>query len=324
MKYILFSKTDILVEVSHFASENLQNENILSMANGTKTATKNEIIKLNLKLPLELEKGQVVKVFSFDKSFIPFCFEVGCYNKNVKTIELESTCLLEISPEQILSGEVFGSMAFTGGIATVVGSPFCFNIMLEEEKFVHKFSERLYDFKIRAFENVVFVTGKCIDGDICVVFHKNQKQFLEFYGDIEITPNKICAVKKLHTLARHGELVEYEINENCFNLVSCEPIYLGGKPAFISPFLSHIAFFEALKVKDYMLAKSYLTDEFATNIQPEHFAEFFGEFEQVIPLKEKGQTKVALLQKRGNNDFFGKTYALEFENNKIKNIFSST
>ena len=316
MKYILFSKTDILVEVAAVQ------ETAYALGGEVRPTLKSEVVKLNLKLPLEVQKGQIVKVFSLDKAFIPFCFEVGAEHKNIKTITLENSCLLEVSPEPIVSGDFFLTRPFQGGVASVVGAPFRFNVITETEKYSYFLSEKIYNFEIHDKKHIVFLFATSADGDLCVAFHKNQKKFLEFYGDVEITGEHIKAIKKLQTLARHGELVEVAITEHGFEMQSSEAVYVGGKPAFVPPFLTHIAFFEAVKVKDYFLAKSYLTDEFARSLQPEHFEDFFGEFEEILPLKEKSQTKVALLEKKGENAFVGKTYLLEFREGKICNIVS--
>ncbi|MBR4406916.1 MAG: hypothetical protein IKT27_01215 [Clostridia bacterium] len=306
MRYILFSRSDVLIEVLGQEGEFF---------------SKSEVAKLNTATTSEVFVGQIVKVYSLGKEFVPFCFEVGRPHKNIKLMQLEEHCLIEIQPERVVSGEFFLSKVLKNGVASLVGEPFRFNVFLGQEKFSHAISERIYDCEIYEKRNIVFVLGRSVDWDFCVVFHKVSKVFLEFCGDVEISESRIHAVQCLNTLAKHGKVVEVEITDSGFEVLGSEAVYLGEKPAFVPHFLSHIAFFEAVKVKDFNLAKTYLVPEFAESLCPQHFEEFFGEFEVILPLRQQGATRVALLSKNSEGTFLGHTYTLELSGNKIKNIF---
>lgn len=296
MKYYLYSKTEVLVETANLSQ------------------------KLTFSSPIILESGQIVKVFPLKSGELPFCFEVGKENKNIKEIQFKTYKILEIIPTQLLSGEFFKSKTITNGLASVVGKPFRFNILINGKEFSKPLEEGLSNVEIKETKNCVVLSANQGENDYVVLFHKTAKNFVEISGSVDLSETKISAVQNKNTLAKHGELASYEITEKGIKTLSKEPVYLNKQPVITPPFLTHIAFFEAVRENDFNLAKTYLTGEFASNLSPQHFKTFFGDFVEIKPIKENGKVKTALLFKQSENIFTAKVFELEYFGGKISNI----
>lgn len=112
----------------------------------------------------------------------------------------------------------------------------------------------------------------------------------------------------------------FEIKENSFEKISSEPIYLNGSPSRFAPFLNHIAFFQAIKEKDYFLAKNLLSKNFSQNLSDESFERFFGDFDEVKPLVLNGQNKIALLKKITERHWQARVFKVSITESLINDI----
>lgn len=299
MKYFLYSKTTCLAEVNEKTSE------------------------VSNKTPLVLNNGEYVKVYPLENGKLPFCFVAGnqvLQNKNIRATDFGEYTILEIQAQQIFSGEFFKTKIFNGYTASVIGKPFKFNIDNKDKHFSFDCKEILTEISI--YENKGLIVLDCLayGQDYMVCFHKKEEKFYEFYGNVDIKDTKITEIKDKNTQARHGELNEYAIELDKIKLLSSEPIYLNKMPVKVPPFLFHIAFFEAVREKDFELAKSYLTEEFSRKLKTAHFKEFFGEFDQIKPIIENNQHKIALIKKSSPYCQKAKVFTLTFENNLIADI----
>ncbi|MDD2227476.1 MAG: hypothetical protein PHH71_02730, partial [Clostridia bacterium] len=202
----------------------------------------------------------------------------------------------------------------------LIGKPFNLLIENEERHYVFKCGDNLKNIVFSEKNSCLIMQAEQNEFDYVVIFHKNSKTFYEFVGVFSLDNNTITLIKDKKTFARHGELLKFEINEKNINLALSEPIYLNGKPARIAPFLNTIAFFQAIKEKDYVLAKYYLSQNFALRLTPEHFEEFFGEFDEIKPITYLGRRKIALLQKVSHNHSIARIFEVVSENDSIKDI----
>ena len=78
------------------------------------------------------------------------------------------------------------------------------------------------------------------------------------------------------------------------------------------------AFMEAINVKNFKLARSYLHPSLSQALQDEHLGNFFGDFLEVLPCVN-GEFNVLSLSYQGNPRFV-KNYKFDLTENRILNI----
>lgn len=276
-------------------------------------------------MPLVLNNGEYVKIFPLENGKLPFCFVVDnkiLQNNYLNGIEFEKYTILEVQAPQIFSGEFFKTKTFNDYTASVLGKPFKFNIDFKDNHFSFNCKKDLKDINIFDQKNLIVIESFSGAQDYVVCFHKKAEKFFEFCGNVDIKDTKIVEVKDKNTQARHGQLNEYAIETDKIELLASEPIYLNKMPQIVPPFLFHIAFFEAVRENDFELAKSYLTPEFSEKLKTAHFKEFFGEFEQIKPIMENGEHKIALIKKINTNCQKAKVFTLKFVDNFISDILT--
>jgi len=299
MKYFLYSKSACLADVNSKTCE------------------------VSNKSPLVLSNGEFVKIYPLENGKLPFCFVVDnkiMQNKYIKATEFGEYTFLEIQAPQIFSGEFFKTKTFNSYTASVIGKPFKFNIDNKDNHFSYNCKNDLTEITIFEQKSLIVLESLTSGQDYVVCFHKKEEKFYEFCGNVDMKDTKIVEVKDKNTQARHGELNEYSIETDNIKLISSEPIYLNKMPVIVPPFLYHIAFFEAVREKDYYLAKTYLTEDFSEKLKPAHFEEFFGEFEQIKPIIENNQHKIALIKKVNTHSQKARVFTLTFVDNYISDI----
>lgn len=280
-----------------------------------------QVAELSYSKPANLVGDEIVKVFPLTKNILPFSFVVGTLCDFIKVIKFPNMQILEIiDPPQVLTGEYFKSKSIKGGTASVVGAPFRFNIDFDGKHFSFKLPNALTNIELGENKNLIFLEANQDTQDYTVFFHKVEQKFYEFCGNVDSNETKITAVINKTTLAGHGELREYQINEKNLELASTETVYLNNMPITVPPFLIHIAFFEAVREKDYNLAKTYLTDDLAEKLTPPHFEKFFGTFDTIKPLREEGISKVALITPISKRYANARVFVLTFSKTKISDI----
>lgn len=297
MKTIFMSKIKILVEI------NGQTQKVYGS---------NSII---------LPEQEVVRIIPLENGFLPIILSQNSISQYVKKINFQNYCLLELnSLPQILSGEFFLSKNIKNGVVSVVGIPYKFNIEIDSKQYHFEISKILSNIKILETKKLIILESESLEKDYYVLFHKQEQKFYEFFGSVEISENNIKAVIDKNTLSKHGEVLEYNITENSCELVSKELVYLNEKPCLVPPFLTHIAFFEAIQQKDFFLAKTFLSNELTEKLTAEHLSQFFGDFDSFRVINQKGEIKIALLVKIGENEFNAKVFNLTFCKEKICDI----
>jgi len=287
----------------------------------------NEIIELPPGKILEIEKNSIVNILSTNSEFLPFCFKTDLQNvfksPCLKTVEYPDSLMIEVVPMQVFRPVFLKGRNFKEYAICLIGKPFNLLVDNEEQHYVFKCGDNLKNVVFSERNSYLIMQAEQNELDYVVIFHKNSKTFYEFVGVFSLDNNIITLIKDKKTFARHGELLKFEISEKDISLTMSDPIYLNVKPSRIAPFLNVIAFFQAVKEKDYFLAKSYLSQSFALRLSPEHFEEFFGEFDEIKPIKYLGQRKIALLQKVSSNHSIARIFEVVSENDSIKDIIEN-
>ena len=278
-------------------------------------------VDLSFSNPVQVQENQIVKVFPLEENALPMCFFAGQQNKYIKNIKFKDYILSEIvSFPQVFQGRFFGFKNFKGGSFGVVGAPFCFNVFVKHQSFCFDLPNDISGIDLKDTPNALFVQGFCGQNGFLGAFHKSSKEFLTFVGNIEVSDASIKAVVTKNTLAGHGQIQEFAITQNSFEKISEEPVYLHRKPKTVPPFLTHIAFFEAVREKDFFLAKTYLSDDLAKKLSSQHLQEFFGDFDAIKVLNVSGQTQIALCKNKSSNFAIASVFSLSISQNKIADI----
>lgn len=145
---------------------------------------------------------------------------------------------------------------------------------------------------------------------------------LEEVEQLEINENKIKTYKKLHDFAGHGEITIYNFS-SVFNFET-SLVYNDNLPIYQkSKELIPYAFFDALKVKNYKLARTYLTDDLSSVLTDNALKNYFGNFIDISSPLSSDVTfnEVALIYSFNENYQIAKVFNIELnEQNKITNI----
>lgn len=136
---------------------------------------------------------------------------------------------------------------------------------------------------------------------------------------LEEEQNKITTYKNLNDFAGHGVITTYNFEngfEENITLAYNNSAPLISKHKEIIPY----AFFEAIKIKNFKLAKNYLTKELSQKLTNAHLEKFFGNFDSVCQtLSQKfNPEEIALIYNLPYKH--AKIYSLKLKENKIENI----
>ncbi len=162
---------------------------------------------------------------------------------------------------------------------------------------------------------------KCAFGDngfyVLVVDTSNSEVIFENYCDsFETSDDTLKVLIKQYDIAKHAKVFEINLNTNN---ISDYAVYLQQSPTYTHcPHLVPLAFLQAIKVKNFALAKEYLSHDFA-NISDQHLLEYFGNFDKIRFNKHlSNQNKVCYLVKDGNY----KCYEFVISDGKISEIIN--
>lgn len=136
---------------------------------------------------------------------------------------------------------------------------------------------------------------------------------------LEEEQNKITTYKDLHDFAGHGVITTYNFEntfEETLSLVYNNSSPLIAKHNEIIPY----SFFEAIKIKNFKLAKNYLTKELSQKLTDNHLEQFFGDFESIHQTlcPKYNPEEIALIYTTPYKH--AKVFCLKLKDNKIENI----
>jgi len=271
---------------------------------------------------------------------LPFAYVFDPKNiepkKNVKiTIFPENNYLIEAKPFYLTNGEMLNirakSLTFGGVKHTLYYAKFCKeNLIIECDttnlRIKHKSIITSLDTKTSGDYLFVYARTQNEKHIVSVIKYSNDQYKLIIHEEVdklEKTNETILTYKNLHDFAGHGIVSTYNFSpEFSFekNLA-----YDGSSPEIQSnKELIPYAFFELIKLKNYKLARSYMSSELSSTITNKNLQKYFGEFCDISqPFTKNAQTdEIALLYADDKTNLFeAKVFYLSFdENNKIKNI----
>ena len=272
-----------------------------------------------------------------DFSSLPFATIFDIQNpkstKNAQIIEFpNSNYLLVVTPFLIGSNTNLGVKTKTVTLNNQSHTIYYllhsnFNIKIEcnscsEEYYLNAEVE---DFNTKTHKNNLLIYCKCKDSKhivLALTFDGERYNYknLEVVDMLEEEKGNISTYKNLNDFAGHGVVTNYDLTKDI--CMTSTLVYN------TTPFLSHkkelipYAFFEAVKVKNYKLANSYLAQNLTKILTPSHYQKFFGDFTQILPplYKTANYNQVALVY-NSKNKSIAKNFSLQFnEYNKITNI----
>lgn len=300
MKYFLYSKNYVILQ------------------------TEAETTELEAGKICELKADALVKVYPTEKNYLPFFFRADksvFKNDYLKKIEYPKFLMLEANPPANFSPVFLKGKNFKDYTACLIGKPYKLLIDHKLDHYVFDCKDDVKNIEFSEKNNAILMQADLNDDDYTVVFHKKSGQFQELVGNFTMSENKITILKDKRTFFRHGELQTYEIRDDNIFLISAEPVYLNGRPAQTAPFLNHIAFFQAVKEKDYTLAKMLLSEKFAKELSPETFEQFFGSFDEIKPIIDCGEGKIALIENLSPTHSTARLFQIKTLSAQISDIF---
>lgn len=137
---------------------------------------------------------------------------------------------------------------------------------------------------------------------------------------LEIDKNKITTYKSLNNTAHHGIIKEYNF-DNKFTLTTSLVSDPDGTTKIQSQDLIPYAFLDAIKAKDFDLARTYLSPTLSQKLSDDHLSTFFDEFDFFMQslLPNASKNDIALIYPQGNL-FVTKIFSFYFQDNQISNI----
>jgi hypothetical protein len=194
--------------------------------------------------------------------------------------------------------------------------------------FTHKIKEDLITAEIEKIKNsqVIMLEAKTKANKLyCLVltFNNSKYEVLKecLANKIEKGNKTITFLTHLNDMGGHGFVEECELTQEKLNIKEDYVVYLNDKAKTTNlPELVPYAFLEAVKCKNFVLARNYLQKELSDSLQDEHLIAYFGDFVEVKPaLYEKAATnKLALIYE--DKKTFAKIFVVELEKNKISNF----
>ena len=148
-----------------------------------------------------------------------------------------------------------------------------------------EFYEKLDSFKFDVFNGTAYFHAKTMRNyEILVLYDKKNHTFFKFESEtFEFNDKFIEFISSQDTIPKHGKHYKILFEGGEFTIEE-ELIYLKGFPQKIkNQNLLPYAFFEAIKIKDFELAKSYLSEKLKSNITDEILVEYFGEYDKIQP-----------------------------------------
>lgn len=204
---------------------------------------------------------------------------------------------------------------------------FCFSISYfntlscedKEGEIFLEIYEKLDNFKFDVLNGVPYFHCKTLKGfEILVLYNKKSHEFVKYESaGFDFNENSIEFLSSEDTLSKHGKHYKILCNSGEFK-VEEELIYLKGHPQKIkNEALLPYAFFEAVKVNDFELAKSFLSERLKSNITNEVLNEYFGEFDKIKPYNfHLNKGSYICLEKEGKASVF----RIKIENGEIEEI----
>ncbi|NCB48266.1 MAG: hypothetical protein EOM55_01355 [Clostridia bacterium] len=205
-------------------------------------------------------------------------------------------------------------------------SPFSMRIENASHEFLDAdYPKRIQELNFKTSKNSLFCYGKTFQDSyvVCIIKHKDHKYSLTTLEEVdllEVGKDKIITFKRANDMLGHAFTKEYTFSPNLgveTNLVYDENENVLIHKKEIVPY----AFFDAVKTKDFDLARTYLTEELGAKLSDKHLGKFFGEFLFSHQSLSKNSDEIALIYDDENSSKIAKIFSIsQDENDKISNI----
>lgn len=159
--------------------------------------------------------------------------------------------------------------------------------IVKEKEEIYTF-EMDYKFKEVAFdlnEDVPYFVANLKNQKFICIFCPDSEKFFAYEAlGIKIEENTIEIVQDVYSHAGHGKKIVLNLKQGQVLLKEEQLLYLNQKPTLaFNPKVVPYAFFESIKLGDYNLAESYLSDDLKSNLNSGVLKEYFGDFTEVVP-----------------------------------------
>ena len=204
-----------------------------------------------------------------------------------------------------------------------IGKPCVFSINTDNNIYYKTLDFDCLDYKISSTRDLIFVEFIGQKSEILTLKYDDNYKIIDNLdiNHIEYGKDKITIHSPLFDMAGHGKLIEYDITKKTTTR-NITLTYNDKKPNIITnTTLIPYAFFEAVKVKNFKLARNYLSHRLSSSLTDNHIETYFNDFIKITPSPfcDLDENKVCLIYK-DNNVFTAKEFDIEIKENKIENI----
>ena len=190
--------------------------------------------------------------------------------------------------------------------------------------FVHFVEFELKDLEASIINGYITIQCKNQDKIYLLIVETENYSIIEekLFDSIEMDEKMLRGFLKQEDMAKHGLIVSYEFTKPI--KIEKKMVYINNAPDITkNEILIPYAFFEAVKVDNYRLARHYLSKDLAKKLDDEHLKEFFGDFVDIRQnVYNKSDDFVCLVYKN-QDEFYVQNYKCLIQNCKIINILQA-
>jgi hypothetical protein len=272
-------------------------------------------------------------------TLLPYAFNVKPHGHiindskfTITTIYPESNIEIKLKPnilDKYEPPEILKQQTVQGNILITVYQDSSCRIMLENNKLLlsHTIGKRIANIQIELLNYEDFSYLK-IEGNT----EDNKKYLLlismhsycvmrEFTADkIEINSGVVEVLNNYDDMARHGIVTKYKLDDMTKELENYIVYTEENVPVPECEELIPYAFFEAVKIKNFNLARKFLSADLMQILDDQHINEFFGSFDEITYNKYASNNKNTIALIYGEQIKHIQIYKVTIFDNLIENI----
>lgn len=229
--------------------------------------------------------------------------------------------LITVSPYTIPSNTVACEQFYqTLGELSFAINKNILNVSNGKNGLYYPLTQSVYEIKIAQNGDLIELSGQTTTKKSFSLFINNsmQVQFDGLADKIEYDGTQIITLQNISDIARHGLVTIYKRTQNGFKKTQQYSVYTQNEP--IAPASSEalpLAFMEALNIKNYTLARSYLHPTLSTSLNETNMTAYFGDFIEATPSTFSPYNLTLIYN---GNPRFVKTYHFKIKENRIFDI----
>jgi hypothetical protein len=270
--------------------------------------------KLTLKNGIVASSNECVQITEFPLNHFEVLFLKNC-------VAMHSTPTVLKQQSYFIKGKEHTATIFFDGIYQI-------SIQEKDLLFAKEIEHQIDHISIEKIKNkeVIILEAKTntLEDYYLILLYKNNAYEIVTEGlfeKIEYSADSLTTLQKQNDMAGHAKVVEYELKNDAVIVKDNYTVYKNEKPKTTNlKELIPFAFLEAIKVHNFSLARSYLTDELNKQLEDEHLLAYFGEFVDIVPVDyyENSDNKIAIIHQDKKRQ--AKLFEVCFEKNKISNF----